>query len=74
MFIAQEGCCATCKTHQSELPKSLHVDHNHTTGEVRGLLCNACNLTIGKAKDSPELLIAMAAYLTKKPPKLLLET
>jgi hypothetical protein len=47
MFDEQGGCCALCRTPQSELPKRLGVDHNHVTGEVRGLLCDPCNRGIG---------------------------
>lgn len=43
MFDHQKGRCAICKKHQSELNKRLHIDHNHDTGKVRGLLCSWCN-------------------------------
>lgn len=39
------------------------VDHCHKTRKVRGLLCNACNVTLGKMRDSPELLRKAADYL-----------
>ena len=45
---------------QSTMPL---VDHDHETGKVRGLLCNGCNIAIGYAKDSPETLRRMAAYI-----------
>ena len=38
-------------------------DHDHKTGEFRGWICHRCNLTLGKAGDSPALLRALAAYL-----------
>ena len=44
MYISQGGVCAIC-----ELPyhRTLHVDHNHNTGKVRGLLCKTCNTHLG---------------------------
>ena len=47
LFIKQEGRCAICGKHQSELKTSLHVDHNHETDEIRGLLCMQCNIILG---------------------------
>lgn len=47
MFISQTGCCAICGIHQDKLSKKLCVDHNHTTGKVRALLCNSCNKNVG---------------------------
>mgnify|MGYP001576209901 CR=1 FL=1 len=43
--------------------KTLHIDHNHTTGAVRGLLCTQCNVGVGMLKDSPAVLRAAANYL-----------
>lgn len=43
-----------------------HIDHNHTTGEVRGLLCARCNHTIGHAKEDSDRLRQCANYLDKK--------
>jgi uncharacterized secreted protein with C-terminal beta-propeller domain len=65
MFVSQNGCCAICKTHQSELKRRLDVDHNHKTGKVRGLLCNPCNTTLGNIKDSTVTLETMISYLKK---------
>jgi len=64
MYEAQGGCCLGCTKHQSELAKTLHVDHNHDTGKVRGLLCYHCNLLAGHAKDQPRTLQRIAEYLT----------
>lgn len=47
-------------------PARLHIDHNHDTGEVRGLLCTSCNTGIGLLKDNPEIVTAAAAYLTER--------
>lgn len=66
MAEAQDHKCAICGTHRDELKNNLAVDHNHTTGEVRGLLCYACNRGIGLLKDSAEVLNKAAAYLTRQ--------
>jgi hypothetical protein len=41
------------------------VDHNHETGQVRGLLCDCCNLGIGYMQDDPDILMAAARYVMK---------
>lgn len=64
LLLSQQGGCAICGQ-QSTLQRRLDVDHNHKTGKVRGLLCNTCNQAMGVAKDSPDLLRKMAAYLDK---------
>ena len=46
MFNKQEGKCAICQKHQNEITKTLCVDHNHKTNEVRQLLCHTCNVTL----------------------------
>ncbi len=63
MFSQQKGCCAICKKHQSELKKSLHVDHCHATGKVRELLCQECNHLLGNSQDDMKILLAAIAYL-----------
>lgn len=63
MVKKQKSLCVICK-----LPakgKQLHVDHCHTTGKVRGLLCSSCNLALGMFKDNPRLLRRAASYLEK---------
>jgi hypothetical protein len=47
MFKKQEGKCAICKKHQHKLSTSLYVDHDHSTGKVRELLCSSCNFKLG---------------------------
>ena len=44
----------------------LYVDHNHNTGEVRGLLCNSCNSAIGQLQDSPAVVTKALRYLTER--------
>ena len=47
MYAEQQGCCLICNRHQSELPTKLAVDHDHKTGNIRGLLCRGCNTRLG---------------------------
>ena len=61
----QEGRCAICRLSPTTDEKALAVDHDHVTGVVRGLLCERCNLSIGKFHDSPALLRAAADYLER---------
>jgi hypothetical protein len=65
IFIKQKGCCAICGRHQTEFKKVLFVDHNHTTGKVRGLLCMTCNLLIGRAKENITILEKALIYLNE---------
>jgi hypothetical protein len=64
MLAAQNGGCAICGNGCTTF-KYLPVDHDHTTGTVRGLLCSGCNLGLGKFKHSPELLQAALLYLER---------
>lgn len=64
LFTKQNGCCAICEMHQANQRFALSVDHDHTTQEIRGLLCNNCNRAIGLLKDSTEVLNKAIAYLT----------
>jgi hypothetical protein len=61
LLEAQGGGCAVCGATPEE--EELPVDHDHDTGEVRGILCNNCNNGIGRFEDSPELLRSAADYL-----------
>ena len=63
LFKKQEGCCQCCKTHQSDLTKTLHIDHDHKTGKIRGLLCSTCNSALGFVKDDITTLQNMIKYL-----------
>lgn len=55
--------CKICGVEASKLPKRLHIDHDHITGEVRGLLCHACNLGLGYFRDNTANLWSAIAYL-----------
>ena len=65
MVVAQNGCCAICGTADE---RGLVVDHDHTDGRVRGLLCHACNVAIGFMKDDPERLLRAVQYLSNATP------
>lgn len=64
MYEAQGGLCAICKA-PPVIGRRLSVDHNHDTLAVRDLLCDGCNLGLGKMNDSLELLRAAVAYLER---------
>lgn len=64
LLISQGGTCATCPTRPEENPRGrLFVDHDHTTGVVRGLLCSRCNLALGYVKDDVNILRSLINYL-----------
>lgn len=62
MYEAQDGTCAICNSNPVT-GRRLGVDHCHTTLAVRGLLCDDCNLGLGKLGDTLERLRAAVAYL-----------
>lgn len=71
MLSKQSGVCAICDRaethiHKSGKPKSLSVDHCHSGGHVRGLLCVNCNRALGYLEDSIPRLKRAIAYLEKK--------
>lgn len=59
----QGGGCAICKS--SRGARRLHVDHDHDSGVIRGLLCHGCNTAIGLLKEDPSLIEAALLYLEK---------
>jgi hypothetical protein len=56
----QQGVCAICGIVSQ---KPLHIDHDHSTGKVRALLCTKCNSMLGYARDSVEMLKKGIEYL-----------
>lgn len=67
LFTEQKGKCAICYSDVNDKIRStLSVDHDHTTGRIRGLLCSKCNAGLGMFKDSPVLLQKAAEYLICK--------
>jgi len=62
LITVQNNACAICQQLFNEL-RGACVDHDHGTGEVRGLLCRQCNSGIGMLKDSPRRLRRAYCYL-----------
>lgn len=63
LFASQGRRCAICRRKPDSHKRSFPVDHCHDTGQVRGILCGACNTALGLANDSTEVLHAMIGYL-----------
>jgi len=63
----QNGVCKICQQPETRRQRGdvtrLAVDHDHATGQIRGLLCYRCNLMLGYAKDSVTSLLAAVTYL-----------
>jgi len=64
-----ENKCAVCKSEEN-----LCVDHDHTTGKVRGILCNSCNAALGMLKDDPNIIWNLYLYLKVGGPVILVKT
>ena len=68
MYTAQGGVCAACGQPERVYSKRagrlryLAVDHDHTTGKVRALLCQECNTALGSLHDDPTRIRALLAY------------
>lgn len=65
LLRVQNFSCAICKGHISKFKKALSVDHNHMTGEVRGLLCQKCNMALGLLGDRLEAIQNLLKYMEK---------
>jgi hypothetical protein len=67
MLAAQGGACLGCgTTSPGEGFSQWHVDHDHETKAVRGILCGTCNWALGNARDKPDTLRRLATYLESK--------
>ena len=66
LLLLQGGKCAICGVESYEAPKNvLYVDHNHDTGEIRGLLCSNCNTALGLLKENRSNINSLLLYLDK---------
>ena len=63
---AQDHRCAICMKPAPARLASMHLDHDHDTGAVRGFLCLDCNQALGKLRDSPDLLLRALVYLRQR--------
>ena len=66
LYAAQGGTCAICQRATGRT-RRLSVDHDHVTGEVRGLLCRPCNDMLGHARDNYRMFVRAASYLLTPP-------
>jgi hypothetical protein len=66
LYEEQGGRCAICSDDIEFEGRRTHLDHCHTVGVIRGLLCRTCNNLIGFAKDDVNVLAAAAAYLSRR--------
>lgn len=63
MYADQDGHCAICPKKIEPSGYGTHVDHDHATGKVRGLLCLGCNTSLGKLKENEDTILSMLAYV-----------
>jgi hypothetical protein len=65
MLTEQGGRCAICATDSPGGRSAWHIDHDHATGAVRGLLCHLCNVGIGNLRDDTDIMRSAIAYLDR---------
>lgn len=61
----QLNSCAICREPFAD-DVAPHIDHDHSSGEVRGILCASCNKGLGHFRDDPARLVAAANYLNER--------
>ena len=62
----QKGICGICDKSLDHTGKVFHIDHEHNSGKIRGLLCPICNLSLGKLGDTVESITKVLKYLKHK--------
>ena len=67
LWQSQDGCCDACKMPIKEPGKSrgTHTDHCHLTGQVRGILCHGCNVSLGLMKEDLNKIMGLLEYAKK---------
>jgi hypothetical protein len=63
--VAGQGGCAVCRTTAPRGKNAWHLDHEHQTGRIRGVLCLTCNIAVGMLHDDPARARAAAEYLER---------
>lgn len=61
----QNHRCFVCQKHENEFKTRLAVDHDHVTGEIRGLLCNYCNHRVVGRNRNPDIMKRVYEYLSQ---------
>lgn len=60
----QEYKCKSCGYDlKNEKPYHIHLDHDHKTGKIRGILCRSCNIALGLMEDNPEKIMSLYNYI-----------
>ena len=66
MIAQQNNKCCICKTAFTiDKKNSIHIDHDHESGKVRGILCSHCNVLLGYAREDISILRSAIRYITK---------
>lgn len=64
-LAVQQTFCDICRKTIVPGTRGHHLDHDHTTGQFRGVLCHGCNTSLGHLKDDPEVLRSAIRYLSE---------
>ena len=62
--LYETGECEACGSSPGFGTKGLHIDHNHSTLQIRGVLCQGCNLALGLVQENVERLLSLIGYVT----------
>ena len=65
LLYNQGQSCAVCKVGLVYPHKNTHIDHDHDTGKIRGILCTNCNTGLGQFKDNVSVLAEAIKYLNE---------
>ena len=63
--LLARAACDACESQEPGSPKGWHIDHDHESGMVRGLLCHSCNTALGLLNEDPERMSALITYIKR---------